>query len=233
MDDGRSNDSLVSVDKYRNLFKNRQNASGRNSETSSEQNVELDTRNTLQKNYSYRILLIVNILERFAYYGLLCNLVLSFTKKPLFWESFNATTIIFIFLGTSHLSSVVGGWIADSYLGRYATVFLSLILYIAGYSIYPIIAQSNYKVAGICLYNDNRSFVDMYPLYVMNYTIAGSGETKQAFFEEPCSWLIFLSVIVIGTAVGFAKTNLGAFGADQVSHFIDKSNKRVFISIFF
>ena len=63
------------------------------------------------------LLLIVNALERFAYYGIVCNFVLYLNKRPLFWESYNASAILFVFFGLTYVSSVLGGWIADSLLG--------------------------------------------------------------------------------------------------------------------
>lgn len=67
-------------------------------------------KNDCMTNYAYIIILIVNILERFAYYGLLCNLILYLSNKPLYWNLFNSSTLVFIFMGINHITSVISGW---------------------------------------------------------------------------------------------------------------------------
>ena len=174
-----------------------------------------DTRHPFKQHYSYIILLIVNILERFAYYGLLSNYILYLNKKPFYWESYNASLISFLFLGLTHVFSVIGGWIADSLIGRYATICISFVFYIIGYSVYPLMAFNENKVPDFCHYNFNFSYVDI--------IVIGSNDSviipvvNRTITEEPCSWLIFVSIIMISVAVGFIKSNIGPFGADQVS----------------
>jgi dipeptide/tripeptide permease len=104
-----------------------------------------DSRSKCTQNFSLIILLLVNLLERFAYYGLICNYVLYLNKQPLFWESYNASTMLLIFLGISYVSSFIGGWVADSFLGKFYTISLSYFIYIIGYAAFPLIA-----------YNENR-----------------------------------------------------------------------------
>ena len=58
-----------------------------------------DKRSKFQLSTSVYLLLIVNAAERFAYYGLICNYILYLNKQPLYWESYNASFILFIFLG--------------------------------------------------------------------------------------------------------------------------------------
>lgn len=58
-----------------------------------------DKRSQFQLSLSVYMLLIVNGLERFAYYGLICNYILYLNKQPLYWESYNASIILFVFLG--------------------------------------------------------------------------------------------------------------------------------------
>ena len=58
-----------------------------------------DKRSKFQLSASVYLLLLVNGLERFAYYGLICNYILYLNKQPLYWESYNASFILFIFLG--------------------------------------------------------------------------------------------------------------------------------------
>jgi solute carrier family 15 (peptide/histidine transporter), member 3/4 len=175
-----------------------------------------DSRNKRTQNCSLVILLIVNLLERFAYYGLICNYVLYLNKQPLFWESYNASTILLIFLGITYVSSLIGGWVADSLMGKFYTIILSYFIYIIGYAAFPLIAYNKNSIPNYC--NSNRSIVDW---IIINDEFNQTHLTKikdfdRSIADESCSWIIILTVILIGVAVGFIKANLGPFGADQV-----------------
>jgi hypothetical protein len=73
-------------------------------------------KNDCMTNYAYTITLIVNVLERFAYYGLLCNYIIYLSNKPLYWNLFNSSTLAFIFMGINHISSVISGWYIRPYI---------------------------------------------------------------------------------------------------------------------
>lgn len=69
--------------------------------------------------------------ERMAYYGLSVNMVIFMFKvmhRP-FTSSANAVNN---FLGISQASSVLGGFLADAYLGRYWTIAIFTTLYLLG-----------------------------------------------------------------------------------------------------
>lgn len=177
-----------------------------------------DDRKRFTQNLSLFILLIVNLLERFAYYGLICNYVLYLNKQPLFWESYNASTILLIFLGITYVSSLVGGWVADSLLGKFYTIAISYVIYIIGYMAFPLIAYDKNNVPGYC--NSNRSIIDWIVINTADNKHLHEDTNQNSFSRtigaESCSWVIILTVILIGVAVGFIKANLGPFGADQV-----------------
>lgn len=99
-----------------------------------------DTRTRSAQNVSFIILLIVNCCERFAYYGIICNYILFLNKLPLDWASYNASALLLIFLGITFMSSLIGGWLADSLIGKYLTILISYVIYIIGYSIFPLIS---------------------------------------------------------------------------------------------
>lgn len=183
------------------------------SPTSPLNTIAADKRNTFQRNYSLVVILLINILERFAYYGLLANFILYLNKQPFFWESYNASMISFIFIGLTYLISVIGGWIADSLLGKYVTICLSFVLYIAGYAAYPIMAYSDDKIPNFCHFSSNDT---LNPFIINSNTTSFQPVTDRTIIEEPCSWVVILSIVVISVGVGFIKTNIGPFGADQV-----------------
>ena len=101
-----------------------------------------DRRTKLQQNASFIIILSCNALERFAFYGLVCNYVLYLNKRPLNWESYNASLVLLFMLGLCNISSFFGGWIADSRIGKFKTIALSYLIYIVGYVIFPILSIS-------------------------------------------------------------------------------------------
>lgn len=100
-----------------------------------------DRRTKCQQNFSCIIILGVHALERFAYYGLICNYILYLNKNPLDWESYNASLVLLMLLGLTNISSCFGGWIADSYLGKFKTIVISFFIYILGYGAFPLLAS--------------------------------------------------------------------------------------------
>lgn len=187
-----------------------------------------DRRSEFRQNFAFVNVLIVNAFERFAFYGIICNFILYLNKQPLYWESYNATLMLFVFLGLTHVLSVIGGWIADSLLDKYKTILLGFLLYLVGYVSFPLISFDETSVPGFCNANTNKStnFVpvqsffrpgqsdEQTKLVVKNYL--ASFHSDIAMTDEACSWAVIVSCILISVGVGFVRSNLGPFGADQV-----------------
>ena len=169
------------------------------------------TRSACSVRCAAGIILVFVVLERIAFYGVVGNLVLFLNKNPFKWESFNAATITFLFFGVTYITSLFGGWIADSILGRFKTIVLSLIVYLAGYAMLPLLSISN---------NDNKIPAICHPGNVnttnLTYIVRNITNTEENLFDENCSWLIFLVLLIIGIGTGSAKANIAPFGADQV-----------------
>lgn len=179
-----------------------------------------DSRKKFSQNLSLITLLIVNLTERIAYYGLICNYVLYLNKQPLYWESYNASTILLVFLGITYASSLIGGWIADSLLGKYYTIIISYCIYIIGYAAFPLLANNQNSVPSYC--NSNRSIID-WDIITSGFNKFNSSRPQTDSFsrsiaDESCSWVVIITVVLVGIAVGFIKANLGPFGADQVKN---------------
>ena len=66
---------------------------------------------------------------------------------------------------------------------------------------------------GICL-NKNNSKIEIWKSLSNGQIIFN--KVERSIGSEFCSWIIIVSSIMIGIAVGFIRANLGAFGADQV-----------------
>ncbi|XP_067125178.1 solute carrier family 15 member 4-like [Centruroides vittatus] len=141
------------------------------------------------------ILLTVS-LERIAFYSLAGNLFLFLYQKPFEWLYYNAMNALYVLTGVTYISSFFGGWLADSFLGRFWTIVIALVLYTASYGVLTKLAYSN-NTTGI----SNVCVVTSYP---------------NPSDQEPCTWLIYLILVIIGIATGTVKANIAPFGADQV-----------------
>ncbi|KAL8555262.1 hypothetical protein ACS0TY_003171 [Phlomoides rotata] len=76
-------------------------------------------------------IIFVEVAERFAYYGVAGNLFMYLTKvlgQPTATAAKNVNT----WQGVSAIFPVVGGFLADSYLGRYKTILVSTTIYLIG-----------------------------------------------------------------------------------------------------
>ncbi|KAL8561063.1 hypothetical protein ACOMHN_031007 [Nucella lapillus] len=151
------------------------------------------------------------IFERAAFYGLAGNLVLFLNKKPLQWHSFNAIDASLYFFGVCFVMSLIGGWLADAFLGRFKAILISFVIYIAGYMLMPFMTSSNEnpsKLLAVCWANDSHH---------RHGRLNATGGDDSDPFDEDCSWLVFLALTVIAIGSGFVKANIAPFGSDQVS----------------
>ncbi|XP_022104743.1 solute carrier family 15 member 4-like [Acanthaster planci] len=131
-------------------------------------------------------ILVCELCERLTYYSIAGNLVLYCTNVLKF-SSADATTISFIFTGTSYLVPVIGGWIADTVAGKYNAILGSALIYCIGTTLLPIIS------------------ID-YTKYGPHLGLTNS--QQRGFF------LFGIAIIAIGT--GGIKSNVGPFGAQQL-----------------
>lgn len=165
----------------------------------------LDQREKWKKKISCAAVLLTEILERVAFYSLAGNLVLFLNKSPFSWQSYSAGNAVFIFLGISHLASPIGGYIADSCLGRFWTISGSILIYIVGYAFMPLLAKPDFTVT-MCNVNWWHIFSPS----------SSEDDVHVDDHGKACGWLVYSVLVVIALASGGVKSNMAPFGADQV-----------------
>ncbi|XP_058162172.1 solute carrier family 15 member 3 [Dasypus novemcinctus] len=149
--------------------------------------------------------LLVQALERAAYFGVAANLVLYLNGANFHWAGQQASRAALVFLGASYLLAPVGGWLADVYLGRYRAVALSLLLYLAASGLLPATAFPDGR----------RSFCGEVPTVPL--TPACPRPPCPLASPSPyCAPTLYAALLLLGLAASSIRTNLTSFGADQV-----------------
>ncbi|GLU11479.1 hypothetical protein SLE2022_282200 [Rubroshorea leprosula] len=147
--------------------------------------------------------------ERLAYYGMSTNLILYF-KHKLNEHSSVATTNNQNWSGTCYITPLIGAFLADSYLGRFWTIFWFSIIYISGMSLLALSAS----VHGI----KPRCYAD-----------GNCNPTKTE------SAVCFLALYLIALGTGGIKPCVSSYGADQFDDTdeVEKKQKSSFFNWFY
>ncbi|XP_030960349.1 protein NRT1/ PTR FAMILY 6.1 [Quercus lobata] len=135
--------------------------------------------------------------ERMAYFGLSVNMVafMFYVMHRPFSSSSNAVNN---FLGISQASSVLGGFLADAYLGRYWTIAIFTTIYLAGLTGITLCATMS-------IFVPNQDNCDQFSLLLGNC-------------EPAKQWqMVYLYAVLYVTAFGAAgiRPCVSSFGADQ------------------
>lgn len=73
--------------------------------------------------------------ERLAYYGFAGSLVLFF-QTQLDYSNEDAVNAFYLWNGAVYVTPLLGGYVADTYLGRYKTILVFSIIYILGLALF-------------------------------------------------------------------------------------------------
>jgi POT family proton-dependent oligopeptide transporter len=93
--------------------------------------------------------------ERFSYYGMRSLLVLYLTKSVLEGgmgiSQSDASLIYGYFTGFVYFTPMIGGWLADNYLGQRKAIVIGAILMMLGQWSLSYEASLTYLILGLCL----------------------------------------------------------------------------------
>lgn len=88
-------------------------------------------RKTRKKLQVIICVLLVELCERFTFFGIVCNMIIFCTVK-LGYNNYLAATVNLCFVGASTLTPVLAGWFAETCLGRTKVLYLCAFLHFFG-----------------------------------------------------------------------------------------------------
>ncbi|KAL4559691.1 hypothetical protein LXL04_031834 [Taraxacum kok-saghyz] len=131
----------------------------------------------------------VEVAERFAYYGVISNLI-TYLTGPLGQSTATAAQNVNTWSGISKLLPLVGAFIADAFLGRYLTIIIASLLYVLA-----------------------LAFLTLSTLSPPNCKTV-NGESSSCSSQLHVI-MFFMSLYLVAFAQGGHKPCVQAFGADQ------------------
>ncbi|CAH9117500.1 unnamed protein product [Cuscuta epithymum] len=151
---------------------------------------------------SASFIIVVEMAERFAYYGIGLNLM-SYLTGPLGQSTATAAENVNAWTGTASLLPLLGAFLADSFLGRYWTIVIASVLYVMGLGFLTLSAALHSKSFNCQSAKDNGT--------------CSPSQFEVIFF--------FFSLYLVGLAQGGHKPCVQAFGADQFDTQDPQENK--------
>ncbi|KAI6705362.1 hypothetical protein NL676_008324 [Syzygium grande] len=145
-------------------------------------------------------IVVYEVFERMAYYGISSNLVMYLTQK-LHQGTVQSANHVTNWVGTIWITPVLGAYIADAHLGRYWTFVIASAIYIAGMSVLTLAVS----LPGLKPPQCSEANVD---------------NCKKASTLQLAIFYGALYTLAVGT--GGTKPNISTMGADQFDDFDTK-----------
>ncbi|BAT94764.1 hypothetical protein LR48_Vigan02g169600 [Vigna angularis] len=126
---------------------------------------------------------VYEVFERMAYYGISSNLVVYLTKK-LHQGTVSSSNNVTNWVGTIWMTPILGAYVADAFLGRYWTFTIASTIYLSGMSLLTLAVSLPSLKPPACFEKDvtkcaKASTLQLAVFYGALYTLAvGTGGTK-------------------------------------------------------
>ncbi|PIA45490.1 hypothetical protein AQUCO_01700783v1 [Aquilegia coerulea] len=147
---------------------------------------------------------VYEVFERMAYYGISSNLVIYLTNK-LHQGTVTSSNNVTNWVGTIWMTPVLGAYVADAHLGRYWTFVIASFIYLSGMCLLTVTVSIPALRAPPCHQAD-------------------VADCKQASTLQLAVFYTGLYILAIGT--GGTKPNISTIGADQFDDFEPKEKKQ-------
>ncbi|KAL5561972.1 hypothetical protein UlMin_031719 [Ulmus minor] len=146
-------------------------------------------------------IVVYEVFERMAYYGIATNLVLFLTNE-LHEGTVTSSNNVTNWVGTVWITPILGAYIADAYLGRYWTFVNASAIYLVGMTLLTLAVSVPALRPPLCGHGVKEE------------------DCKRASNLQVATFYCALYIIAIGT--GGTKPNISTMGADQFDDFEPK-----------
>ena len=165
-------------------------------------------RSLKMKRVPVLMLILIEVFERFAYYGILINFAL-FLNKCCGWSMFVSVASVMAFSSVSWFMCAVAGIMADSRFGRYNTIVGGFLVYFIGTLILVVVA------------------------FLMGHFYFQNGEAINVINQPWILMILLVALLSVSAGEGAVKANLSAFGADQLKRDAPRPDSKTLFNCFY